>query len=86
MVDHFHEQVVAKNIFGDKARAMVVTISIKRCIDYFYAINKCLANRRSPYNVIIAFSDECEFQKCTMLTSVGLNGFPDDATDIVRDG
>lgn len=77
MVDHFHEQVVSKNKIGGKARAMVVTSGIKRCIDYYYAINKCLANRRSPYKAIIAFSGECEFRKGTTLTSAGLNGFPD---------
>ncbi len=79
MVEHFHEQVVAKNKIGGKARAMVVTSSIKRCIDYYYALNKCLTDRRSPYKAIITFSGECEFRKGTTLTSAGLNGFPDNA-------
>lgn len=83
MVEHFHEQVVAKNKIGGKARAMVVTSGIKRCIEYYYAINKCLANRRSPYKAIIAFSGECEFRKSTMLTSAGLNGFPDNTIEKV---
>lgn len=81
MVAHFHEQVVAKNKIGGKARAMVVTSGIKRCIEYYYAINKCLANRRSPYKAIIAFSGECEFLKGTTLTSAGLNGFPDNTIE-----
>ena len=83
MVEHFHEQVVAKNKIGGKARAMVVTSGIKRCIEYYYAINKCLANRRSPFKAIIAFSGECEFQQGTMLTSAGLNGFPDNTIEKV---
>jgi type I restriction enzyme R subunit len=45
MVDHFHEQVIAKGKIGGQARAMVVTASIPRCIEYYYAINKCLAAR-----------------------------------------
>ncbi len=83
MVEHFHEQVVAKNKIGGKARAMVVTSGIKRCIEYYYAINKCLANRRSPYKAIIAFSGECEFRKGTTLTSAELNGFPDNTIERV---
>jgi type I restriction enzyme R subunit len=34
MVDHFHEQVIGFNKIGGKARAMVVTSSIKRAIQY----------------------------------------------------
>ena len=56
MVDHFHEQVIAKKKIGGQARAMVVTASIPRCIEYYYAISKCLADRRSPYKAIVAFS------------------------------
>ena len=35
MVEHFHEQVIAKGKIGGQARAMVVTSSIPRCIEYF---------------------------------------------------
>lgn len=78
MVDHFHEQVIAKAKVGGQARAMVVTASIQRCVEYYYAINKCLADRHSPYKTIIAFSGECKFKGLEpALTSAGLNGFPD---------
>ncbi|MCM1045315.1 MAG: type I restriction endonuclease [Candidatus Gastranaerophilales bacterium] len=78
MVEHFHEQVIAKGKIGGQARAMVVTSSISRCIEYFYAIGKSLANRHSPYKAIIAFSEEGKYQgQETPLTSAGLNGFPD---------
>ena len=78
MVEHFHEQVIAKGKIGGQARAMVVTSSIPRCIEYYYAINKCLADRHSPYKTIIAFSGECKYQgQEPTLTSAGLNGFPD---------
>lgn len=78
MVDHFHEQVISKGKIGGQARAMVVTASIPRCIAYYYAINKCLADRHSPYKTIIAFSGECKYEgQEPPLTSAGLNGFPD---------
>jgi len=78
MVDHFHEQVIAKGKIGGQARAMVVTASIPRCIEYYYAINKCLADRHSPYKVIIAFSGEHKYQNQEPpLTSAAMNGFPD---------
>ena len=78
MVDHFHEQVIAKGKIGGQARAMIVTSRIPRCIEYYYAINKCLADRRSPYKTIIAFSGENKYQgQEPPLTSAGLNGFPD---------
>ena len=55
MVEHFHEQVIAKSKIGGQARAMVVTANIPRCIEYYYAINKCLSDRLSPFKAIIAF-------------------------------
>ena len=78
MVDHFHELVIAKGKIGGQARAMVVTSSIPRCIEYYYAINRCLAERHSPYKSIIAFSGECKYNgQEPPLTSAGMNGFSD---------
>lgn len=78
MVEHFHEQVIAKKKIGGKARAMVVTASIPRCIEYYYAINKCLADRHSPYKTIVAFSGEHKYNSQEpALTSAAMNGFPD---------
>ena len=78
MVSHFHEQVIAKGKIGGKARAMIITSNIERCIEYYYAVNRCLAARHSPYKAIIAFSGEKEFHgQQPALTSAGLNGFPD---------
>ena len=78
MVEHFHEKVIAKGKIGGQARAIIVTSSIPRCIEYYYAVNKCLADRHSPYKTIIAFSGECKYQgQEPALTSAGLNGFPD---------
>ena len=78
MVEHFHEQVISKGKIGGQARAMVVTSSIPRCIEYYYAINKCLAARHSPYKAIVAFSGEHKYQgQEPALTSASMNGFPD---------
>lgn len=78
MVTHFHELVIAKHKIDGQARAMVVTSSISRCIEYYYAINKALANRNSPYKTIIAFSGEHKYEgQEPTLTSAELNGFPD---------
>ena len=78
MVEHLHEQVISKGKIGRQARAMVVTSSIPRCVEYYYAINKCLVARHSPYKTIVAFSGEHKHQgQEPALTSAGLNGFPD---------
>ena len=75
MVDHFHEQVVKKQMISGQARAMVVTSSIQRAITYFYAIRDCLAERKSPYKAIAAFSGEPEYGG-GKVTEVSFNGFP----------
>ena len=77
MVEHFHEQVIAKAKIDGKARAMVVTASIARCIEYYNAITKCLVARQSPYKAIIAFSGEHKTKDGSCVTSEGINGFQD---------
>ncbi|MEN6500001.1 MAG: type I restriction endonuclease subunit R [Rectinema sp.] len=75
MVDHFHEQVIAKGKIGGQARAMVVTGGIERAIQYFHAFQAYLAERKSPYRAIVAFSGEHEFGG-QRVTEASLNGFP----------
>jgi len=75
MVDHFHEQVIAKQKIGGQARAMVVTGSIMRAIDYFYAFQAYLRERKSPYRAIVAFSGEHEVAG-RKVTEALLNEFP----------
>jgi type I restriction enzyme R subunit len=75
MVDHFHEQVVALNKIGGRARAMVVTSGIERAIAYFHAIRDYLIERKSPYRAIVAFSGEHEYGGAKV-TEATLNGFP----------
>ena len=48
MVDHFLEQVIGQNKIGGQARAMVVTGSIQRAIQYFFAIRDYLDGTQEP--------------------------------------
>jgi type I restriction enzyme R subunit len=75
MVDHFLDQVIAPRKIGGKARAMIVTSSIERAIQYFRAVQEYLLSIHSPYKAIVAFSGEPEFGG-KKVTEAGLNGFP----------
>ena len=75
MVDHFHEQVIARRKLGGQARAMVICSGIPRAIQYYHAISAYLTERRSPYQAIGAFSGEHE-EDGRKLTEAQLNGFP----------
>lgn len=75
MIDHFHDQVLAKNKIGGNARAMVVTNSIKRAIDYYLTFSDYLKERKSPYKAIVAFSGEHDVDG-VKLSESDLNKFP----------
>ena len=75
MVDHFHEQVIAKRKIGGQARAMVITSGILRAMQYFHAFQDYLKEIRSPYKAIVAFSGEHEYGGAKV-TESSLNGFP----------
>jgi len=75
IVDHFHEQVLALNKIGGEARAMVVTSGIERAIQYFHAMRDYLAERKSRYRAIVAFSGEHDYGGARV-SEASLNGFP----------
>ena len=75
MVDHFHEQVVAQRKIDGMVRAMVITNGIRRAIQYFHAIRGYLKERKSPYQAIVAFSGEKDYDG-EMVTEATMNGFP----------
>ncbi len=75
MVDHFTEQVIGQRKIGGQARAMVVTGSIQRAIQYFFAFRDYLKAIKSPYKPIVAFSGEPEY-KGEKVSEAKLNGFP----------
>jgi type I restriction enzyme R subunit len=75
IVDHFHGQVIAEHKIAGKARAMVVTASIERAIQYYDAICAALRERKSPYRAIVAFSGTHEYAG-QQATEAAVNGFP----------
>ena len=78
MVDHFLEQVIAPSKVGGQARAMVVTGSIKRAIQYFTSMTSYLAEIKSPYKAIVAFSGDHDFGG-GQVSEASMNGFPSSA-------
>ena len=74
MVDHFHEQVLAAGKIGGQARAMVVTSGIERAVQYYRAVTAYLAERKSPYQAIVAFSGEHDYGG-GKVSEASLNGF-----------
>ncbi len=74
MVDHFHEQVIAAGKIGGQARAMVITSGIERAIQYFHAFKAYLVERKSPYQAIVAFSGEHDYNGAKV-SEASLNGF-----------
>jgi len=81
MVDHFHDQVLTKQKIGGQARAMIVTGSIERALQYFFAFREYLKERKSPYQAIVAFSGKPEY-KGQKVTESSLNGF---ASNVITD-
>lgn len=72
IVEHFLKKVYMK--IGGKARAMVITSSIERAIEFYKVITRMLEERNSPYKAIVAFTDKEIDGK--VVTESELNGFP----------
>lgn len=75
IVEHFHTQVIGKGKVGGQARAMVVTSSIIRAIEFYYEIKRLLEVRKSPYKAIVAFSGSKNYGGRDV-TEADINGFP----------
>lgn len=75
IVEHFHTQVIDKGKVGGQARAMVVTSSILRAIEFYYEITRLLEERKSPYKAIVAFSGSKSYGG-KEVTEADVNGFP----------
>lgn len=72
IVEHFCSKVFMK--IGGKARAMLVTSSIERAIEFYKVIMRMLEERNSPYRAIVAFTDKMIDGQ--LVTEASLNGFP----------
>lgn len=75
IVEHFHTQVIDKGKMGGQARAMVVTSSILRAIEFYYEMSRLLEERKSPYKAIVAFSGSKNYGGKDV-TEADINGFP----------
>ena len=75
IVNHFLDKVIGAHKVGGQARAMVVTSSIIRAIEFYYAISKQLEEMHSPYKAVVAFSGEKEYGG-KVVTEATINGFP----------
>ena len=75
IVEHFHENVINRGKVGGQARAMLVTSSILRAIEFYYVISQKLRERNSPFKAIVAFSGEKEYNG-KMVNEASVNGFP----------
>ena len=85
MIDHFQQQVIAQHKIGGQARAMVVCNGIERTIQYYYAFQSYLTETKSPYQAIVAFTGEHEYNSSNV-TESSLNGFPsNDIADRIQD-
>lgn len=72
IVEHFCKKVYMK--IGGRARAMVITSSIERAIEFHRVITRMLQERKSPYKAIVAFTDKVIQGK--LMTESEINGFP----------
>lgn len=72
IVEHFCSKVFMK--IGGKARAMLVTSSIERAIEFYKVITRMLEERNSHYRAIVAFTDKMIDGQ--LVTEASLNGFP----------
>ncbi|WP_044285733.1 type I restriction endonuclease subunit R [Mesomycoplasma ovipneumoniae] len=77
MVNHFLANTVNK--IAGKAKAMIVTQSILRAIEYYHIVSDLLKNSNSGYEALVAFSGEKEY-KGKIVTETSLNGFSDKET------
>lgn len=77
IVDHFCTKVFKK--IGGRARAMVVTSSIERAIDFYKCISRLLEEQGGKFKAIVAFTDK-EIDG-HVVTEASLNGFPSAAIE-----
>lgn len=75
MVDHFATHVAGKHKIGGKARAMIVCNGIARAVDYYREVSDYLAETKSPFKAIVAYSGDFEIAGLKK-TEADLNGFP----------
>ncbi len=79
MMDHFISKVYKTKKLKGKAKAMVVTQSIKSAIRYYLALQRILEEKGNPFKIAIAFSGKKTVDGIEY-TEAGINGFPEKDT------
>ena len=79
MVDHFESAVRRPKKLGGEARAMVVAEGVNRAIEYYNAIRERIRENDLPFDVLVAFSGEREYNG-DQVSETGLNGFSENET------
>ncbi|MDM8536800.1 type I restriction endonuclease [Desulfobacterales bacterium HSG17] len=83
MINHFNKNV-CREIEGN-ARAMVITRSIEIAMKYKDAFDDYLAEIRSPYKAIVAFSGKkAHYKTGEEMNESNMNNFPDGNNDIPK--
>jgi len=76
MVDHFIENVVQKRKIGGKAKAMMVTSSRKKAVQYKKEFDAYLKSINSPYKSIVAFSGDIDGETESSLNHFSSGNIP----------
>lgn len=77
MINHILTNTTNK--INGKAKAMIITQSIRRAIEYYHIVKELLKNSHTGYEALIAFSGEKEYNG-KIVTETSLNGFSDKET------
>ncbi|MBE7380313.1 MAG: type I restriction endonuclease subunit R [Leptolyngbya sp. SIO1E4] len=75
MVDHFLDEVMGQRKIDGRAKAMLVTRSIKSAVRYKLAFDAYLQEVKSPFQAIVAFSGSKEVDG-KVEDEASMNGFP----------
>lgn len=81
MIEHYHNEV--RHLINGEAKCMIVTKSIVAAIKYKNAFDSYLAEIKSPYKAIVAFSGKKEY-KGVEYTETGMNSFSTFKNDIPK--
>ncbi len=79
MIAHFDAKMYRNHKLSGKAKALVVTKDIECAIRYYQALCDIKAEKKLPYNILIAFSDTKNIGGRDY-TEAMINGFPESKT------
>ncbi len=75
MIDHFHAHVAGPRKVGGQARAMIIARGINAAMQYKTAFDAYLADRKSPFKTIVAFSGKHNYLGTENVDEAKMNSF-----------